>query len=152
MYPLLFSLTLILTFAVKIKGLDLSFSSAKALRGRVELLPSGPRWLSREVTVDGFATKNPLIVYYRDPVDCMKFLLQNPIFAGRIRFSPEHHYDISGARTYSDWITSDGAWEMQVCDVAFCKSSLTRISRIKCQLVRRFLAPFFHRTRPSSLQ
>ncbi|KAF9777296.1 hypothetical protein BJ322DRAFT_1135060 [Thelephora terrestris] len=96
-----------------IKGLGLSFSSARSLRARVELLPSGPRWLSREVSIPGFATKDPVVLYYRDSVGCMKFLLQNPIFANRIRFSPERQYDILGNRTYGDWVTSDGAWEMQ---------------------------------------
>lgn len=141
-----------LIFIIKIKGLELSFLSAKSLRGRVELLPSGPRWLSREVSIPGFATKDPIVLYYRDSIECIKFLLQNPIFAGRIRFSPEFHYDIHGARTYSDWIMSDGAWEMQVWEVTLYEAFLTGTFRTKCQSAQRFSVPFFHRTRPSSLQ
>jgi hypothetical protein len=34
---------------VKIKNLPLSFCSAKELRGRAEMLPSGPRWLSQVI-------------------------------------------------------------------------------------------------------
>jgi hypothetical protein len=115
--PLSLLLLWVLILKTKIKDLGLSFSSAKSLRNRVELLPSGPRWLSREVSIPGFATKDPLTLYYRDPIECMGFLLQNPIFAGRIHFSPKRHYDVHGKRTYGDWITSDGAWEMQVCEM-----------------------------------
>ena len=105
--------------------MGLSFSTAKSLRGRIELLPSGPKWLSREVSIPGFATREPIILYYRDSVECMKFLLQNPLFANHIRFSPELRYDLLGTRTYGDWITGDGAWEMQVCEVIFRRTLLT---------------------------
>jgi len=140
---------LTLIFVPKIKDLGLSFSSARSLRGRVELLPSGPKWLSRDVSIPGFATKDPVTLYYRDSVECMRFLLQNPIFAGRIHFSPERHYDILGKRTYGDWITSDGAWEMQVREMSFCKMLLTGIARTTYRLVQQFLAPLFRQTRPS---
>ena len=84
------------------------------MHGRVELLPTGPKWLSTTVTIPGHRTKDPITLYYRDSVECVKSILQNPLFAGRIKYTPTLHYTSTGARIYSDWITSDGASWIQV--------------------------------------
>lgn len=84
------------------------------MRGHVELLPTGPKWLLTIVTLPGYRTKDPIILYYCDSVECVKAILHNPIFTGRIKFAPTLHYTEAGTRTYGDWITSDGAWWLQV--------------------------------------
>ena len=80
----------------------------------VELLPSGPQWKSRIVTIPGYNTKDPLVLYYRDPVECIAFLLKNPLFSGHIKYQPRQDFNSSGSRVYSEWVTSDGAWGLQV--------------------------------------
>ena len=62
----------------------------------------------------GYATKDPLVLYYRNPLDCVEFLLKNPLYSGSIQYQPRQDFDASGNRLYSDWITSDGAWDLQV--------------------------------------
>ena len=99
----------------QIAELGLSFHCARTLRGRVELLPSGPSWKSTIVTMPGYTTKDPLVLYYRDPIECIEFLMKNPLFSGRIHYQPRQDFDRSGNRVYSEWITSDGAWDLQVC-------------------------------------
>ena len=84
------------------------------MRGRVELLPTGPKWLSTTVTIPGYRTEDPITLYYRDSVECVKSILHCPLFAGQIKFIPTLHYTKAGTRTYGDWITSDGAWWLQV--------------------------------------
>ena len=101
----------------QITVLGLSFHCARTLCGKVELLPSGPEWKSTVVTMPGYATKDPLMLYYRDPIKTIEFLLKNPLFSGRIQYAPRQDFDSSGNRVYSDWITSDGAWDLQVRDL-----------------------------------
>ena len=88
------------------------------LRGRIELLPSGPSWKSTIVTIPGYSTKDPLVLYYRNPLECIESILKNPLFSEHIQYIPRAEYDSNGKRQYNEWITSDGAWEMQVCKSA----------------------------------
>jgi len=64
----------------------------------------------------GYTTKDPLVLYYRDPIASIDFLLKNPLFAEHIQFTPRQDFNHSGNRVYSDWITSNGAWDLQVCN------------------------------------
>jgi hypothetical protein len=70
--------------------------------------------MSREVQVPGYTTKDPPIVYYRDSLECVQWVLQNPAYRDRLRYSPERRSTPDGNREYGDWVTSDGAWYMQV--------------------------------------
>ncbi|KAJ7203716.1 hypothetical protein C8J57DRAFT_1259579 [Mycena rebaudengoi] len=92
--------------------LPLSFKSAKELRARAELLPSGPPWKSTIITYDGFPTKSPLVLYYRDSLQCVEFLLKNPLMKDHVDLIPKLNFR-NGQRLHSEWINSDGAWEMQ---------------------------------------
>ncbi|KAJ7453564.1 hypothetical protein B0H11DRAFT_1740912, partial [Mycena galericulata] len=101
-----------LTF-VKVKDhLSFSFSSAKELRARAELLPSGPPWKAKTITYEGYPTKSPLILYYRDPLECIRFLLNNPLLKNHLDLIPKKTFR-DGKRVIGEWITGDGAWEMQ---------------------------------------
>ncbi|KAF9643859.1 hypothetical protein BDM02DRAFT_3132132 [Thelephora ganbajun] len=96
-----------------ISGLGLSFHCARTLCGCIELLPSGPSWKSTVVSLPGYPTKNPLMLYYCDPLDCIQFILKNPLFSGQIQYVPRLEYNSNRKQRYNEWITSDGAWDMQ---------------------------------------
>ncbi|KAG1812780.1 uncharacterized protein BJ212DRAFT_1234391, partial [Suillus subaureus] len=76
---------------VKIKSLPLSFCSAKELCGRVEMLPGGPPWMS-QVIPTVHPTKSPVILYWRDPLECIVSLLNHPFFHDRMDFTPRRVY------------------------------------------------------------
>ncbi|KAG0707629.1 hypothetical protein DFH29DRAFT_979895 [Suillus ampliporus] len=97
-----------------IKSLPLSFCSAKELRGRAEMLPSGPPWLS-QVIPTAHPTKLPVILYWRDPLDCIASILNHPFFHDQIDFTPRRVYATAQrlCRMYSEWMTADDAWNMQ---------------------------------------
>jgi len=102
---------------MQISQLKLSFKTAKALRGRAEMLPKGPPWKSKAIpAIPNYPTKQPMVLYYRDTLDCLQRLFGNPLFAGRIDFHPCRLYTAADrlVRIYSEWMTGDGAWEMQV--------------------------------------
>ncbi|KAJ7247831.1 hypothetical protein C8J57DRAFT_1522828 [Mycena rebaudengoi] len=93
-------------------NLTFSFKSAKELRARAELLPSGPPWKSRVITYDGFPTKSPIVLYYRDPLECIALLLKNPLVKDHLDLVPERNFR-QGQRVHGEWIASDSAWQMQ---------------------------------------
>ena len=98
------------------KSRPFSFSSAQELRTRIELLPSPPRWKADEIEVEGRDTKDPLIFYYRDGLDCFKFLLANPLFIDYMDVSPRREYtdEKKSERLYNEIMTGDLAWTLQV--------------------------------------
>jgi hypothetical protein len=97
------------------KDLSLSFRTAQELRSHIELLPSGPRWTYRVISSD-HETKDPLYLYYCDALDCVKLLFNHPLFADNMEFSPYRLFTSRerDVRVYAEWMSSDGAWELQV--------------------------------------
>ena len=57
------------------------------------------------------------MLYYRDPLECIEFILKNLLFSNHIQYAPRLEYNSNGKRRYNEWVTSDGAWEMQVCQL-----------------------------------
>jgi Plavaka transposase len=88
------------------------------LRGRIETLPSlSSEWKAQEISIDGYFTEEPIILYYRDALECVKTLISNPLLTGHIDFTPKRVFDSCSRRQFGEWMTSDGAWFMQVCDL-----------------------------------
>lgn len=134
----------IVLIVLQIARLGLSFHCARTLRGRIELLPSGPAWKSTIVSMPGYESKDPLVFYYRDSMECVEFLLKNPLFSEEIEYQPRQDFDpTTGRRVYSEWITSDGAWDLQVCIFPSHPSYHSRVLIAECSRAG------FHPTRPS---
>lgn len=70
----------------------------------------------QDISIDGYPTAKPVTIFYRDPLECIRALLQNPIFEGKWDFTPRRVYDGPNQqnRIYHEWMTSDGAWAAQV--------------------------------------
>lgn len=96
--------------------LRLSFATAKDLRGRAELLPGGPRWRVMELKPSE-PTKQPVYLYWRDALECVAWLLNHPLFRGHLDWVPRRIYKTpeKQCRVYTEWMTGDEAWNMQVC-------------------------------------
>ena len=94
----------------------MSFHTAKALRGRIEMLPKVPDWKSKKITLPGYVTREPMYLFFRDALDCTEYLFGNPLFAGHMDFSPTQSYRDAEQtiRIYSEWMTGEAAWNMQV--------------------------------------
>ncbi|KAF9528315.1 hypothetical protein CPB83DRAFT_767151 [Crepidotus variabilis] len=97
-----------------IKGLGLSFRTAKDLRSRAEILPSGPRWVSQPMSTST-PTKKPVALYHRNALECLESLLRSPLLGNNVSFSP--HQLFKGAiqlmRVYTEWLSGDASWHMQ---------------------------------------
>lgn len=58
-----------------------------------------------------------MYLFYRDALDCVEYLFGNPLFTDQIDFSPVRLYRDAERtiRVYTEWMTGNTAWEMQVC-------------------------------------
>ncbi|KAI6002437.1 hypothetical protein F5J12DRAFT_686084, partial [Pisolithus orientalis] len=98
----------------QIQLLNISFHTARALHGLAELLPGGPCWCSMEITPLQ-PTKHPVHLYWCDPLECIVWLLNHPLFSDQLNFIPRHVYKTPEklCRVYTEWMTTDDAWCMQ---------------------------------------
>lgn len=81
--------------------------------------------------------------YYRDPVECVRFLLGQPCFAKDMVFAPitEWNGDVPRRAVYSEMHTAEWWWETQVC-ITECWNLLSMFAndswgstRISCRMV-----------------
>ncbi|KAF9781501.1 hypothetical protein BJ322DRAFT_1111424 [Thelephora terrestris] len=81
----------------------------------MEDLPKAPAWKMQNISLNGYETAKPVVLFYRDPLECIQLLLRTPIFDGRWDFTPRQIYEDSDRqnRVYGKWMTSDGAWAAQ---------------------------------------
>ncbi|EIW79697.1 hypothetical protein CONPUDRAFT_43595, partial [Coniophora puteana RWD-64-598 SS2] len=102
--------------------LGTSYSSTYTLFKRVDTLPHGTDWNLEKVKVngnvkgkDGSTLTEELELWWRNPVDCIKELLGNPLLDGSIVYAPEQIFDDEDAkvRQYEEMWTGDWWWEMQ---------------------------------------
>lgn len=105
---------------IKELGKPLSFTSARELHSRIETLPSPPQWKSTEVSIEGGKTTDPLVFYYRDGLECFRFLFGNPLFRDAQEFIPRKQWidEERSSRVYDDMMSGDRMWELQVCDTS----------------------------------
>lgn len=103
----------------QIKKLPISFKTAKQLRLRAEMLPSGPRWKSQPIRTS-VPTKRAVTLFYRDPLECVQALLSHPLLEPHISFVPRKVWSTAArlVRVYDDWLSGNHAWELQVCTIA----------------------------------
>ena len=87
------------------------------MRARAGLLPSTIPWKQVEVAVEGGSTKEPMTLYFRDALECFKFLYGNPLFSDHMDFVPRREYTDKEKteRLYNEIMTGDRAWTLQVC-------------------------------------
>lgn len=74
------------------KEANLSYKTAQMANKLIDMLPSGPKWRSKRIEVEGYQTAEPIVLYMRESDKCVEYLLSNPLFADHINFVPVKHY------------------------------------------------------------
>ena len=56
------------------------------------------------------------MLYYREAIECVKYLCENPLFSGHMDFIPRREYagEEKTERLYNEMMTGDRAWNLQV--------------------------------------
>ena len=71
-------------------------------------------WRSHDiVTVVGNTTRS-IPFYFRDPMQCVAYLMKQPCFREYLVYAPIREFDPSGERMYSEMHTAEWWWKMQV--------------------------------------
>ncbi|KAJ7130254.1 hypothetical protein C8R44DRAFT_872081 [Mycena epipterygia] len=99
-----------------VKKMGLSFRTTKDLRSRIEMLPKGPQWQAEPwPSLGGFPVKEPLTLFYRDALECLESLLQNPLVQDHIDYTPFKLFTTAEQtmRVYTEWLSGNTAWGMQ---------------------------------------
>ena len=132
----------------QIKSLVLSFRTARVLRKLIELLPSGPQWKCRTIKPE-LPVKHDLQLFYRDAIECLQHLIHSPSINGQMEFVPKKIYSAADRmeRIYTEWLTGDRAWELQVCTIARSRTIDQFTFRMLFPMAQLFSASFFRLTK-----
>ncbi|KAJ7193749.1 hypothetical protein GGX14DRAFT_378748 [Mycena pura] len=133
-----------------IKPMNLSFHNTRAFLQRIDAIPAGPEWICHPFQLTGDEKddkeefKHEIVeLWYRDPVECVRELLGNPMLANQ-GYEPCRVFramDNAGNllnQEYSEMWTADWWWETQdklpdgatLCPIILAsdKTQLTRFS------------------------
>lgn len=89
-----------------------SFTSAEQLLGWVDALPSGPKWQSTVLIVEGYPTTEPIHLIWRNAEEVVASLFGDPIFGANMMFDPIQITTTFG-REYSEWFSAHEAHRIQ---------------------------------------
>ncbi|TBU37509.1 hypothetical protein BD309DRAFT_905077 [Dichomitus squalens] len=100
----------------------LSYRNKYTFLNKVDDLPRGPDWICDEWELigdvadeDGEMKTEELELWRRNPVECIRELLGNPVFRDAVRYAPEKLFcDTAGdTRIYDETWTGDWWWDLQ---------------------------------------
>jgi Plavaka transposase len=76
--------------------------------------------MSRQISTS-HPTKRHVFLYWRDSLELLEYLLNNPNFANAIELVPYRLYKTANRlyRVYTEWMSGNDAWEMQVTKFSF---------------------------------
>ena len=76
--------------------MDPAFHNVRALLKRIDALPDGPDWTCTSfrvqgdvVDANGALKTEDVELWHRNPVECIKELLGNPVFKGKQFYAPK---------------------------------------------------------------
>jgi hypothetical protein len=68
-------------------------------------MESGPRWCSELITLPE-APNEPQVLFYHDPLECIRELLGNPLFKGSMGYEALKVFEADGkTRVYNEMFT-----------------------------------------------
>ncbi|KAF8881119.1 hypothetical protein BD779DRAFT_1675607 [Infundibulicybe gibba] len=99
-----------------------AFSSKDKLLQTIDSLPGGVDWKLESVKLtgdlvdeDGVAMTEDLEIWYRDPVECVRELMGNPMFAEVMKYAPEKIYEDKShtSQVVDEMWTAEWWWKIQ---------------------------------------
>lgn len=108
---------------IQIKAAELSFQNAKSLLNRIDSLPHGTSWGCSQLKVtgdikdnEGNARAEEVEIWHRNPVECIRELMGNSKFSGKMRYAPEKIFvdEACTNQEFDEMWTVDWWWDIQV--------------------------------------
>jgi hypothetical protein len=103
--------------SVQVKSRPFSFRSASKLQELVEVLPGAPQWHWTDIEPESGEAVADLTMFWRDPIECIQHLLEDPYLSQNMTFAPRRVYTSDAEnknRIYNEMWTGDWWWRMQV--------------------------------------
>lgn len=114
----------VITQLCKVRNrIQASFPNKDELYKIVDALPQGAVWKSQLLKVtgdvkglDGAEIVEELELWYRDPVECIRELIGNPLFRDSMSYAPEQLFEDPGGRrrVWNQMSSGDWWWKVQV--------------------------------------
>lgn len=83
------------------------------------MLFRGPKWQAKSIRAPQGTVAEPIVLFYRDPIACIKYLLARPSLEEYMNFQPEKLYsdedEDERQRIFGEMTTGDWWWNEQVC-------------------------------------
>lgn len=103
--------------------MDPAFPSVDKLLETVDSLPGGVRWNLHEIVLtgdimddEGSPRTEHLELWWRDPLDCIRDLIGNPVFREVMRYAPERLYEDAEreSQVINEMSSAAWWWKLQV--------------------------------------
>ncbi|KAJ7595867.1 hypothetical protein C8J56DRAFT_1042947 [Mycena floridula] len=81
----------------------------------VKMMNFSPKWQLQILDVTPYTTKDPVWLFYRDPLEVVEFLFSNPLIQGYIDLIPMQEWTTQEkvVRLFREWMSADASWDMQ---------------------------------------
>ena len=105
------------------RSLGTSFTNKENLLKKIDSLPQGAPWSCHSVTVtgdkktaDGVDMSEELELWFRNPVECVRELIGNPVFRDHMVYAPEKLYEDESedSQVWNEMNTGEWWWKTQV--------------------------------------
>ncbi|KAI6117222.1 hypothetical protein EDD16DRAFT_1693028 [Pisolithus croceorrhizus] len=89
-----------------------SFQTAEQLLSWLDVIPKGPTWQCTQICTEGYTTKEPIYLYWRDALEVVQDIFRNPFFSEHMMYNPYYIYECT-EREYGEWMSGDEAHRIQ---------------------------------------
>ncbi|KAI6169808.1 hypothetical protein EDD17DRAFT_1502728 [Pisolithus thermaeus] len=89
-----------------------SFRTTEQLLSWLDVIPKGPTWRCMQICTEGYTTKEPIYLYWRDALEVMWDIFGNPFFSEHMMYNPYYIYECT-EHEYGEWMSGDEAHRIQ---------------------------------------
>ena len=79
----------------------------------MDAIPKGLNWRCTTIHFEGYKTRDPIQLYWRDALEVVREIFGNPIFSQHMEYDPYTILD-GDEREYGEWMPGDEAHQIQV--------------------------------------
>ena len=90
-----------------------SFRSATELLSFLDAIPKGPTWHCTKIETEGYITKEPVYLFYRNALEVTQELFGSPVFVQHMEYDPYQIFK-GNEREYGEWMSGDEAHRIQI--------------------------------------
>lgn len=79
----------------------------------LDAVPKGPTWHCTRIHTEGYKTKDPVYLFWRDALEVTREIFRIPVFGQHMEYDPYQLFK-GTEREYGEWMSGDEAYRIQV--------------------------------------